>query len=334
VLSLAALVVALLVADFLLRVTGIDHRLLVSCLFFQGADPAVHRSSSDLFLHYELKPSSQYAGVFPGKPPYSVSIDENGARFPTHSKAKPPGTFRILGFGGSTFYGGAVNDDETIAAAMERRLNHQSSVAERRGRRFEVWNFGTSAYTLGQATHLARQKLPMLNPDLIVVQDHNRGRRGYFVDEDSSPESYPLAFFAADPHFYAEQFDTPGFLSPTLHRAAMAYSAAYRSIVAFVPSLCRSNSPYGEQLSAVEARALSEESAAQGVPVIYFGIPADRGIRGPSTIFPELPASQYVDLYRPGRDDAFYEVHPPAAILDQYAALLIEELDRRNLLPH
>ena len=70
-----------------------------------------------------------------------------------------------------------------------------------------------------------------------------------------------------------------------------------------------------------------------GVPVAYVAIPADRGGLGPETVFPGLAAHEYIDLYRPDRDDAFYEVHPPAATLDEFAALLIEELKTRKFLP-
>jgi hypothetical protein len=198
---LVSTVLALLAIEALTRLTGVDQQLMLKDLFFQGADLPVHRVSADPFLHYELKPNSRYDGTFPGKPPYSVRIDEHGARFPTHAEAKPPGTFRILGFGGSTLYGGAVNDNDTIPAALERRLNARGAGSLR----FEVWNFGTSAYTLGQATHLGRTKLKQLDPDLVLVQHHNRGRRGFLMPENRRPESYPIELFLADPHLYAEQ---------------------------------------------------------------------------------------------------------------------------------
>jgi hypothetical protein len=45
-----------------------------------------------------------------------------------------------------------------------------------------------------------------------------------------------------------------------------------------------------------------------------------------------LPAGQFVDLNRPGREPDFYEVHPPAEILDEYAGLLVDELLAGGLL--
>jgi hypothetical protein len=319
--------------ELLVRVTGVDQRLVRRALPFTAADVPVHRNSADPFLHYELKPGARYQGYFPAKRTYAVNIDEHGARHPTHPMAKAPGTFRVLAFGGSTLYGGAVSDGETIAAALERRL--QAGRSEGSGpERFEVWNFGTSAYTLGQAAHLARQKLTSLSPDLILVQHHNQGRRTFLLPESGFIEDFPTAQLAADPHLYREYFYAPSFLPLAVHQAAMESSATYRSVAALVPSLRADREcDYCDRLSAAEARLLSQEAASLHVPIVYFAIPADRGRLGPDTIFPELPSEHYVDLYRPDRDPGFYEVHPPGSTLDDFAALLIDELRARRVLP-
>ena len=331
---MAATFVALIAIEVVIRFTGLDHRFVVRAVYFQGADLPVHRVSADPFLHYELKPGAHYEGSFPNRPYYEVTIDAFGARFPTHAEAKAPGTFRVLAVGGSTLYGATVDDDETIPAALERRLR-AGTRTDGATPRFEVWNFGTSAYTLGQATHLARQKLADLNPDLILVQHHNRGRRGFLMPDDRRIDSVPPAQLAADPYLYAEQFQPVSVLPPAVHQALLAHWATYRATAAAAQSYFRVrwNCDFCDRLSADEARLLDREAAARHVPVVYFAIPAERGAWGPDRVYPELPASRYIDLYRPDRDESFYEVHPPAPILDEYAALLLEELRARGYVP-
>jgi len=179
-LILSSLLITLALLEGVFRLGAIDLRFVRSALFYQEADLDVHQCSSDPFLHYELKPGASMQGIRPGGVPTRITIDERGARYPSHAVRKEPGTFRILCFGGSTMYGAGVNDDETIAAALEARLNRLSAEDHSAApRRYEVWNFGTSAYTLGQAAYLARHQLAVLNPDLIVVQLHNVGRRPF-----------------------------------------------------------------------------------------------------------------------------------------------------------
>jgi hypothetical protein len=60
-------------------------------------------------------------------------------------------------------------------------------------------------------------------------------------------------------------------------------------------------------------------------------IPADAHVQ-PADTFPELAAERFIHLYRPGREPQFYEVHPPPYVLDEYAAILADELEKRGLL--
>jgi hypothetical protein len=272
----------------LVRITRLDHRLLAKAVFFQAADIPVHRIAADPFLHYELKPSAQHHGTFPGKPPYVVTIDVNGARCPAHAAAKDPHTFRILAFGGSTLYGGAVSDSETLPAALERRLNREAEAGGRAGLHFEVWNFGTSAYTLGQATHLARQKLRSLSPDLVLVQHHNLSRRAFLTPEDWHPENYPEALFTSDPHFCEEQFYVPKVIPLATHQLLMNDSAIYRSVLAVVSRLSVA-CECCDRLSADEARALTRYRGAARPrrllchPGLSTDVPADLDLPGAPT---------------------------------------------------
>jgi len=332
-LILSSLVITLALLEGVFRLGAIDLRFVRSALFYQEADLDVHQCSSDPFLHYELKPGASMQGIRPGGVPTRITIDERGARYPSHAVRKEPGTFRILCFGGSTMYGAGVNDDETIAAALEARLNRLSAEDHSAApRRYEVWNFGTSAYTLGQAAYLARHQLAVLNPDLIVVQLHNVGRRPFLPvrvcdDIDLAMQTDGVS------DFFLEQFPAPDFLSDDSHRALVVHSALYRALVTLlVRSPDGAPCPYCDRLSDEQARLLLRAAHDRAVPVLFVAVPNDGGAI-PASAYPELPPSQFIDLYRPNREPEFYEIHPPAATLDEYAALLIDSMRARGFLP-
>ncbi len=326
---LAAAGATVLLLEAVVRLSGIDRPLIARALYLQVTDVPVHRISADPFLHYELAPNARSDG---GQ--HTVTIDAFGARHPTHPKDKPHGVVRILCFGGSTMYGAGVDDGQTIPAALEARLNAAArDAAAPRG--FEAWNFGTSAYTLGQAAHLARTKLDELDPDLILVQHHNVGRRPYLGTREWRLVAEPPELAHPDVDFLLEQLPAPRWIAIDLQRDALSHSAAYRALLAAITPLVETRGDWHcdrcDAISAGEARALSREGEGRGVPVVFIAIPADHGVT-PDAIFPELPADRFVDLHRPGRKPNFYEVHPPPAMLDEYARILADALRERGLL--
>jgi hypothetical protein len=89
-----------------------------------------------------------------------------------------------------------------------------------------------------------------------------------------------------------------------------------------------------DALAALEAAALVREAAGQHVDVAFVAIPSERGtFNGDNAVYEGLPQRDFIDLYRPGREADFYEVHPPPRVLDEYAGLLLEEFERRGLIP-
>jgi hypothetical protein len=304
--------------------------LAASLFYVMGDEVSEYRASRDPFLHYELNPGARVTHQ-ESERAYTVTIDEFGARLPTHRAAKAPGTFRILFFGGSTLFGAGVNDSETIPAVMERKLNEVGNGPT--GGRVEVWNFGTSAYNLAQATHLARTQL-VLAPDLILVQVHNAFPRPFFRTAADDPAQLMRAMERVDPYLDEEQFPGPAWVSPRFHRLAIRYSAVYRTGMGLFRQIDRSQPGFSARLAQDEARSLVRDAAARNVPVTFVAIPADRGRFGRDvSVYPGLPEGQFIDLYRADREPDFYEVHPPPTVLDEYAALLVDELRARRQLP-
>lgn len=333
-LLLAGTVAGVFLLEIAIRVTDTERELISPALYFQHSDLPVHRVSGDPFLHYELAPNTELPIGRSHDRTYGVSIDALGARRPAHPRIKPAGTFRILCFGGSTMYGGSVDDDETIPARLEVHLNHQSGdLAE--GTSFEVWNFGTSAYTLGQAAHLAQARFAELDPDMIVVQHHNVGRRPFLATPDLRVDGDPDDLRHLDVDFYLEQFAVPEWIPVDRHVELLTYSKLYRVWIAVVTLV--QQRPHWlcsrcDELSTAKARGLSIEGEAKGVPVLFVAIPMDGGYSA-SYIFDGLSPERFIDLFKPGREPAYYEVHPPAYVLDEYAAELARTLKARGLLP-
>lgn len=317
--------------EALLRLTGVDERLIRAALYYQGADVEVHQCSVDPFLHYELKPRSSLDSRGQNGEPFTVNIDESGARRPGHPAPKPSGTFRILCFGGSTMYGAHVDDDETIAAGLEARLNRLAPDERAPSQRYEVWNFGTSAYTLGQAAHLARTRLATLEANLVIVQLHNVGRRPFLGSQWCSSVDSERDVDGGS-SFFLEQFPVRGWIEPDWHVAFARHSAIYRTVMALrVSQGDGSPCEYCEELSRSEARLLVQEATARAIPVLFVAIPADGG-RIRADVDVGVSAATFIDLYRPGREPDFYEVHPPATTLGEFASMLLDEIRARGVL--
>lgn len=339
VLATLSTVVALALAEMLAQSLSIDQRLLTASLFFQGADVEVQRISADPALHYELAPGTS-CDCSIGGPPYRVTIDEHGARYPTHPLAKAPGVYRIMCVGGSTVYGGAVDDAQTIPAALERQLNAGTAAQ----RHYEAWNLGTSAYMLRQAARLARTRLEDVRPDLVLVQLFNNGRRAFLMPPSHDALDYDWHALLADPDFFTEQFAFPWWLPSRLSEPLARRSALARAAIAVVPGFGPNlRCDWCEQRDQDAARALSSAAEARGIPVVYYAIPATRCAPdgtpephrpspGTDSVYPGLDAGRFVDLFQANREPAFYKVHPPPPILEEYARLLIAELRARGLL--
>lgn len=331
---LAGTLAAILLLEGVLRITGLERLLISPALYLQHNDVPVHRVSADPFLHYEMAPDTEMLFRSRDGRDYRVTIDSFGARGTGHSGAKGTSTFRILCFGGSTMYGASVNDDETIPARLQAHLNKQSF--ERAGVvNFDVWNFGTSAYTLGQAAHLAHRRLMDLDPDLIIVQHHNLGRRPFLATGDPSPEGELPASQELNADFYLEQFIMPEWVPASFNVSLLACSKLYRVCTAMM-TLLRQRGSWPcrrcDEISAGKARTLSLAAERLGVPVLFVAIPADGGRYSAPSIFPELSPDRFIDLFESDREAAYYDVHPPPHILDEWAAELARALRSRGLL--
>lgn len=200
-----ALIIVLLLAEGVIRLTGVDWRYVEKNLYFHQVDLASHVADPNPDLLYRLKPNTSVYYTY-AKRPYRVTINAQGARGPKRSDAKPAGVYRIIVIGGSNVYGAEVNDEEAWPAYLESELNGSQPG------RYEVWNMGTSAYVGLQLVQLAWEVLPRYDPDLIVLALSNMGQMPFLEGTEVAP------YFAKKPTFWRyllppKYFNFPAWLS-------------------------------------------------------------------------------------------------------------------------
>ena len=169
----------LLSSELLLRVFSVDLRLMRKTLYYQCSFLSIHRTSSDAQRLFELRPNALLKGI-PGpnvkETKYKmmdVSINALGFRGRLFEPVKKPGVFRIVIFGGSNTFGASVNDEDTYPAQM------QAIFDEKYPGKVEVWNAGICAYEMSQDVAYAETVIKKYDPDLVILQDTNRGRRAF-----------------------------------------------------------------------------------------------------------------------------------------------------------
>lgn len=338
-------VVSAVLLEVVLRVGEIDTRVLAGGLFYQGSPTWLYRVAEDPVVRYELRPGAEgpHKGGEPVERDYHVSVNAHGARGKAWPLENATDVFRVVCVGGSTMYGWGVEDDETACAALERRLQEWLDAARAAPggdaiavRRVEAWNFAAAAHMTSQAARIAQHKLGELNPDLVLVQVFNTGRRAVLSTDETKPDisgERLRELAASDDWFWAESFPPPMRALRDAHEILLRWSATYRTLVGLVRKHAQPADWYSDRFSALQSGALNKQADEHGTKVLYMLIPAGTGRGLPAGFPPSVLAGRVVDLYEPGREATFYEVHPPAAYLAEYADRVAVELGRRGWLP-
>ena len=92
-----------------------------------------------------------------------VTINSEGWRDEVYSIEKPKNTKRIAIAGDSFVFGFGVEENETFAKILERKLNENSKI------NYEVMNFGESAYGTEQEYFVIKDDVLKYSPDLIIL---------------------------------------------------------------------------------------------------------------------------------------------------------------------
>jgi hypothetical protein len=110
-----------------------------------------------------------------------------------HPLAKPPGTVRIAVLGDSFVEALQVNRENNFCGVLERNLNDAKL-----GKKFEVLNFGASAYNLGQMYLRQKQQASQFQPDIVIVAYRHDGVFSLVPDPKSG------GMLSARPAFYLQ----------------------------------------------------------------------------------------------------------------------------------
>ncbi len=179
---LAVVIMNVFLLEIFLRFTNLEDNLLTKSLYYQMADTESHQVSEDVNKLYELKPNSKevyFSEIHPKETKYKdriVTINSLGFRGEEKNRDKPENVFRIFVLGGSNTYGISVSDNDTYPAIMQKILD------EKYPGKFEVWNAGVCAYVLSQKIAYAESIIKEFDPDLLIIQIHNSGRRAFLWD--------------------------------------------------------------------------------------------------------------------------------------------------------
>ncbi len=298
-------------------------------IFRQGADMSVHQPSSNLEQMFELKPGAVDSFVDQSGVKYAVSINSLGLRDPERRIPKPAGVFRIIMLGSSYSYGAMVDNDQTVAAYMEKALNENYGGPIR----FEVVNAGVSSYGPAQMTAVARRLIALgCDPDLILFHVSLIGARG-FLDDHIELDAYKK-----DPVLFREHFLLPFAETSDLwaqvgarSRLALLYIAHYNRTI---PKDERERRVYKVTIKR-HIEALNEFAADfSKIPMASVECPClDDHDMQIERVMAQTPID-FDCLYVPkntGEEYAF--MHAPAHVHEYFAGRWIELLKEKKLIP-
>jgi len=92
-----------------------------------------------------------------------LRFNREGYRGPDRPRAKPPGSRRLLVLGDSTVAAVGVDEDDTMVAQLEQRLNAGG------GAPWEVLNFGVSGFSTAQSLLTWRHYASAYEPDQVIL---------------------------------------------------------------------------------------------------------------------------------------------------------------------
>lgn len=145
----SALVIAVLLAEMVLRLVGFEETI------FYRPDPE---------LGFALRP--QAAGWWRKEGEAWIEISKHGLRDHEHPLSKPRGVYRIAVLGDSYAEALQVPLEQTFWSVLENKLGSCPALS---GRQVEVINFGVSAYGTAQELLMYRHRARLYEPDLVLL---------------------------------------------------------------------------------------------------------------------------------------------------------------------
>lgn len=332
-LILASIVFILICFECVFFFTGIDIAIIRKTFYYQYSNIELFQASKDPDRLYELKPgvTAEFNNVHSKETKYSsriATINDSGFRgmnFPQH---KADGVFRIVVFGGSNTFGMLVRDNDTYPAYMQQILNKKYHL------KVEVLNAGLYAYVLSQDIAYAEYVIKHFDPDIIIIQNTNEGRRPFLYNSTFNELKY---LFRQNRDLYVENtpvlfpIHTPR--QESVHSFLSVYSGVYRVLCVGIYSLRASWSrksgeriinPTGFDWNHHYAQRNSERKLDlfirkhKEIPVVMFYV------SGISKRI-EINADMFL-LDTSNLPAEYHDIHPPSHVYEWYARELCEFL--------
>jgi lysophospholipase L1-like esterase len=215
----------------------------------------IQASANDLIV-YELKPGLH--ATFVGVP---VAINRAGFRERELARAKPSGTFRIVGLGDSVMFGWGVPAEATYLRVLEDLLQARGD-----GVRYETLNFGVPGYNAVMEVETFRAVARSYEPDLVVI--------GYVPNDDQLPTFMKRSSLRFPGNLYTYNLVVHGYRamrnrSRDLMPARADFLGARMAAWGDVPAQYRGmEGPEAVRRAYEQMAAMSHES---GVPVLVMG---------------------------------------------------------------
>ncbi len=156
--------------------TGLE----MSLRYFEYLYPPIYRRSPALL--WELTPN--LTGAPDNDESYRINTNVMGLRCGEISPIKETDEFRILIIGDSTAFGWLLDERETFAYRLERKLRLQE---QGKGLKIRVLNGAVCGYSSLQGLEFMREKGWKLSPDLIIAAFNNDPTADYVEDEKRMP---------------------------------------------------------------------------------------------------------------------------------------------------
>jgi len=307
------LALILLLLELPARWLKTDLRLMARLLYYESAVTELHEPSPDPDRIYRLRSEAQVrtrGRVF--------TTNSLGLRDRARDAVKPKGTVRILCLGGSTTFGAEVDDAEAFPARLEAALARGF-----RGR-FEVWNAGVIAYQLWQESAFAQELIARYDPDILIFQHLNVGRRPFLRRQDYAP------YFRKDPELYPENLRFLPWAGTAWGRALFARSALWRTVVVCLnhsSALPANNERFNSERVNEDRFLRFHEAYGKKLPI--FVMPIAGLDPGPRRLLSS--GARLIRLYDPAglprvpyREYLF--IHPPACGYEWYGRRIADEL--------
>ena len=336
---LVVLVFALLLAEAIVRITGVDWRFIRQGLYYQGVDAQAHVIDLDSEILYRLRPNfthlfSQHGDGTTPRIDYRVSINAFGARGPQRSEIKPEGVFRIIVLGGSNAYGAPSSDDRTWPTQLETLLNRQSPG------RYEVWNFGTCAYVGVQMGRIGLAALDRFDPDLVILALSNSGQPAFLLDSDPRPIflQHPELWQDLFPEAYVQSWPCLSEKTQTwLISRVRAYRMGLLAMSAISKAPLWAGNPRIEQRNDQRMRDLLLRAKKIARACVFHGpypsIYRDNSQKVRGLIEPTHTPYFLLDANAPTFGDDYRNIHPPSHVYAWYAENLAGWLFEQGLIP-